>query len=96
LISRFVRWQPDRLRYRRFTAVARYVSSSTRRIWDALRALLADDVKLDQSTYPARVGAADVGIYAKFERARDAGHRGFVDGGRLTALVVTETSNSIE
>jgi len=57
---------------------------------------LADDVKLDQSTYPARVGAADVGIYAKFERARDAGHRGFVDGRRLTALVVTETSNSIE
>jgi len=36
-----------------------------------LRALLADDVKLNQSTYPPRVGAADVGmfftIYAKFE-----------------------------
>jgi hypothetical protein len=36
-----------------------------------LRALLAADVKLNQSTYPPRVGAADVGmfftIYAKFE-----------------------------
>ena len=42
------------------------------RDWDGLRALLADDVKLIQSTHPLRVGAADVGmffsIYAKMRR----------------------------
>ena len=52
-------------------AVARYVALFNQRDWDALRALLADDVRLHQSTYPARAGAADVGmfftIYAKFE-----------------------------
>jgi RNA polymerase sigma factor (sigma-70 family) len=52
-------------------AVARYVALFNQRDWDGLRALLAADVKLNQSTYPPRVGAADVGmfftIYAKFE-----------------------------
>jgi hypothetical protein len=52
-------------------AVARYVALFNQRDWDGLRALLADDVKLNQSTYPLRVGSADVGmfftIYAKFE-----------------------------
>jgi RNA polymerase sigma factor (sigma-70 family) len=52
-------------------AVARYVALFNQRDWDSLRALLADDVKLIQSTYPLRVGSADVGmfftIYAKFE-----------------------------
>jgi RNA polymerase sigma factor (sigma-70 family) len=52
-------------------AVARYVALFNARDWDALRALLADDVKLKQATYPLRVGSADVGmfftIYAKFE-----------------------------
>jgi hypothetical protein len=37
-----------------------------------LRALLAQDVRLQQSSYPIRVGAADVGlfftIYAKIDR----------------------------
>jgi RNA polymerase sigma-70 factor (ECF subfamily) len=51
--------------------VARYVALFNQRDWDSLRALLAADVKLNQSTYPPRVGAADVGmfftIYAKFE-----------------------------
>ena len=41
------------------------------RDWDGLRALLADDVKLNQSTHPVRVGSADVGmffsIYAKID-----------------------------
>ncbi|MGJ4889449.1 sigma-70 family RNA polymerase sigma factor [Bradyrhizobium sp. HKCCYLRH3099] len=50
-------------------AVARYVAMFNRRDWDGLRALLADDVKLNQSTHPVRSGAADVGmffqIYAK-------------------------------
>jgi len=52
-------------------AVARYVALFNQRDWDGLRALLADDVKLNQSTYPPRAGRADVGqfftIYAKFE-----------------------------
>jgi RNA polymerase sigma factor (sigma-70 family) len=52
-------------------AVARYVALFNAGDWDGLRALLADDVKLHQATYPLRVGAADVGmfftIYAKFE-----------------------------
>ena len=55
-------------------AVARYVTLFNAQNWDGLRALLADDVKLHQSTYPVRVGAADVGmfftIYAKFEGVR--------------------------
>ena len=52
-------------------ALAHYVALFNRRDWDGLRALLADDVKLHQSTYPLRAGAADVGmffgIYATFE-----------------------------
>ncbi len=53
------------------TAVARYVALFNQRDWDGLRALLADDVKLNQSTHPVRVGSADVGmffsIYAKID-----------------------------
>jgi RNA polymerase sigma factor (sigma-70 family) len=52
-------------------AVAGYVALFNQRDWDGLRALLADDVKLHQSTYPLRAGRADVGlfftIYAKFD-----------------------------
>jgi RNA polymerase sigma factor (sigma-70 family) len=52
-------------------AVARYVALFNQKNWDELRALLADDVKLHQSTYPLRVGSADVGrfftIYATFD-----------------------------
>jgi Sigma-70, region 4/SnoaL-like domain len=44
-------------------AVARYVALFNQRDWDGLRALLADDVKLVQSTYPLRVGRADVGMF---------------------------------
>jgi RNA polymerase sigma-70 factor (ECF subfamily) len=54
--------------------VARYVALFNRRDWDGLRAMLADDVRLIQSTYPLRTGAADVGtffgIYAKIEGVR--------------------------
>lgn len=50
-------------------AIVRYVNLFNRRDWDGLRALLADDVRLHQSTHKPRVGAADVGmfftIYAK-------------------------------
>jgi RNA polymerase sigma factor (sigma-70 family) len=52
-------------------AVARYVALFNQQDWDGLRALLADDVKLVQSSYPPRAGSAEVGrfftIYAKFE-----------------------------
>lgn len=44
-------------------AMARYVALFNGRDWDGLRALLADDVRLIQSTYPVRAGAADVGMF---------------------------------
>jgi RNA polymerase sigma factor (sigma-70 family) len=44
-------------------AVLNYVALFNRREWDALRALLADDVKLSQSAHALRVGRADVGMF---------------------------------
>ena len=44
-------------------AVARYVTLFNGRDWDGLRAMLADDVRLIQSTYPLRAGTADVGMF---------------------------------
>ncbi len=44
-------------------AVARYVALFNKRDWEGLRALLAGDVKLHQSTYPVRAGSADVGMF---------------------------------
>lgn len=44
-------------------AVARYAALFNQRDWDGLRAMLADDVRLVQSKYPARSGAADVGMF---------------------------------
>ena len=44
-------------------AVARYAALFNQRDWDGLRALLADDVKLHQSSHPLRVGRADVGLF---------------------------------
>jgi RNA polymerase sigma-70 factor (ECF subfamily) len=74
-------------------AVARYVALFNARNWDGLRALLADDVKLHQSTYPVRVGAADVGmfftIYAKFEGVRLA--PAWVEGREVIAVFEGET-----
>ena len=52
--------------------VARFVALFNQRDWEGLRALLAQDVRLKQSSHPVRVGAADVGmfftIYAKMDR----------------------------
>ncbi|OBQ70368.1 sigma-70 family RNA polymerase sigma factor [Mesorhizobium erdmanii] len=52
-------------------AVVRYIALFNQHDWDGLRALLADDVRLQQSMHPPRSGAADVGmfftIYAKSE-----------------------------
>ena len=44
-------------------AMARYVTLFNQRDWDALRSLLADDVKLSQSTHSLRVGRAEVGMF---------------------------------
>jgi RNA polymerase sigma factor (sigma-70 family) len=46
--------------------VARYVALFNRRDWDELRAMLADDVRLNQSSYPPRAGVADVGMFFGF------------------------------
>jgi len=55
-------------------AVARYVALFNQRDWDGLRALLADDVRLNQSTYPLRVGPADVGLFFTiYARSRACG-----------------------
>jgi RNA polymerase sigma factor (sigma-70 family) len=47
-------------------AVARYVTLFNLRDWDALRSLLADDVKLGQSAHSLRVGHAEVGMFFTF------------------------------
>jgi RNA polymerase sigma-70 factor (ECF subfamily) len=44
-------------------AVTRYATLFNERDWDGLRALLADDVKLKQSSYALRAGRADVGMF---------------------------------
>ncbi|MBZ9906132.1 sigma-70 family RNA polymerase sigma factor [Mesorhizobium sp. BR115XR7A] len=44
-------------------AILRYVNLFNRRDWDGLRALLADDVRLHQSTHKPRAGIADVGMF---------------------------------
>jgi RNA polymerase sigma-70 factor (ECF subfamily) len=54
--------------------VARYVMLFNQRDWDGLRALLAYDVKLIQSSHPPRVGSTQVGTffttYAKIDNLR--------------------------
>jgi RNA polymerase sigma-70 factor (ECF subfamily) len=51
--------------------VARYAALFNRKDWNGLRAMLADDVRLNQATHPVRAGSADVGmffsIYAKID-----------------------------
>ena len=55
-------------------AVVRYAALFNQRDWDGLRALLADDVRLNQATYAPRYGSAVVGrfftIYSGLERVR--------------------------
>jgi RNA polymerase sigma factor (sigma-70 family) len=69
-------------------AVARYVALFNQRDWDALRAMLADDVRLVQSTYPLRAGAADVsmffGIYSRGAPVRLA--PAWLDGREVIAV----------
>ena len=57
-------------------AVSRYVMLFNQRDWDALRSLLADDVKLSQSTHSLRVGRAEVGLFFTiYPRALKSGWR---------------------
>jgi RNA polymerase sigma factor (sigma-70 family) len=69
-------------------AVTRYVALFNQRDWEGLRALLADDVKLVQSTYPLRAGAADVamffGIYSRSAPVRLA--PAWLDGREVIAV----------
>ena len=69
-------------------AVARYVALFNQRDWDGLRSLLADDVRLNQASYPLRVGAADVGtfftIYARSDSVRLA--PAWLDGREVIAV----------
>jgi RNA polymerase sigma-70 factor (ECF subfamily) len=53
-------------------AVAHYVALFNRQDWDGLRALLADDVKLNQATHPLRMGSADVGMFFSIYARMDA------------------------
>jgi RNA polymerase sigma factor (sigma-70 family) len=76
-------------------AVARYVALFNAQNWDGLRALLADDVRLHQSTYPVRNGAANVGmfftIYAKFGGVRLA--PAWVEGREVIAVFEQSTTD---
>ena len=69
-------------------AVARYVALFNGRDWDGLRAMLADDVRLIQSSHPLRAGAADVGmffgIYARSAPVRVA--PAWLDGREVIAV----------
>ena len=68
--------------------MARYVALFNRHDWDGLRAMLADDVRLIQVTYPPRAGAADVGrffgFYAGFAPVRLA--PAWLDGREVIAV----------
>src|SRR5262249_14628750 len=70
------------------TAVARYVALFNRRDWDGLRGMLADDVRLIQSSYPLRAGPANVGmffgVYSRSEPVRVA--PAWLDGREVIAV----------
>jgi RNA polymerase sigma-70 factor (ECF subfamily) len=69
-------------------AVARYVALFNQRDWDGLRALLADDVNLIQSSHARRVGAGEVGsfftIYGKIDGLRLA--PAWIEGREVVAV----------
>jgi RNA polymerase sigma-70 factor (ECF subfamily) len=68
--------------------VARYISLFNQRDWDGLRAMLADNVRLIQSSHPLRTGATDVGmffdIYARSAPVRVA--PAWLDGREVIAV----------
>ena len=77
---------------------ARYVSLFNLRDWDGLRALLAEDVALLQSTYPLRRGQADVGqfftMYAQWPQIRIAS--AWLDGSEVIAVFDDESGSDVE
>jgi Sigma-70, region 4 len=69
-------------------AMARYVALFNQRDWDGLRAMLADDVRLVQSSHPPRGGVADVGMFFEMY-ARSAPVRlapAWLDGREVVAV----------
>ena len=77
-------------------AVARYVALFNGRDWDGLRALLADDVRLVQSSHPPSVGRADVGSFFG-HYARIGGLRlapGWLEGREVIAVFELGTSGT--
>lgn len=76
-------------------ALVRYAALFAARDWDAIRALLADDVKLDLVGRHARAGRAEVGTYfANYDRLDDWQLAvGDVDG-RAVLLVTSATRGS--
>jgi RNA polymerase sigma-70 factor, ECF subfamily len=75
--------------------VARYVALFNDRNWDGLRAMLADDVRLIQSSHPLRTGAADVGkffdLYSRMPPVRLAS--AWLNGREVIAVYDDATSN---
>ncbi len=75
--------------------IARYVALFNTRDWDGLRALLADDVQLVQSTHPRRHGRAEVGqfftIYSRSPVVRLA--PAWLEGREVIAVFEGETGS---
>jgi RNA polymerase sigma factor (sigma-70 family) len=69
-------------------AVARYVALFNRRDWEGLRAMLADDVRLVQSSYPLRAGRAEVGMFFSIYSREPPGRVGpaWLDGREVIAV----------
>ena len=78
-------------------AVARYAVLFNRQDWDGLRALLADDVRLNQASYPPRHGSADVGrfftIYSGFDQ-RVRLEPAWLEGREVLAVFATAGSTA--
>ena len=76
--------------------VAQFVALFNQHDWEGLRALLAHDVKLKQSSHPVRIGAADVGmfftIYAKMDRVLLAS--AWMEGREVVAVFEDRTIQS--
>jgi RNA polymerase sigma factor (sigma-70 family) len=68
--------------------VLRYVAMFNQRDWDGLRALLADDVRLRQSSHPPRTGVADVGMFFSIYSRSEAIHLvpGWLEGREVIAV----------
>jgi RNA polymerase sigma factor (sigma-70 family) len=68
--------------------VLRYVAMFNQRDWDGLRALLANDVRLRQSSHRPRTGVADVGMFFSIYSRSEAVHLvpGWLEGREVIAV----------